>query len=70
MICEVNLEAMTASLGDAGVPGLTPGESGTLVSEVFILESELVLLCVRSFLGRGGGVGGTSGYSLVQSKAS
>ena len=63
MICEVNLEAMTASLGDAGVPGLTPGESGTLelVRLVFILESELVLLWVLSFLGKGGGVDGTSG---------
>ena len=35
----VSLEAITASLGEAGVPGATSGE----VTEVFMLLSELVL---------------------------
>ena len=56
----VSLEAITASLGEAGVPGATSGEVGA-VTEVFMLLSELVLRWVRSFLGSGGGVEGTSG---------
>ena len=60
MRCEVSREAMAASLGDAGVPGTMSSEAGPL-REVFILESEFVLRWVLSFLGRGGGVEGTSG---------
>ena len=61
---------MTASLGLAGVPGLTSGLSGgppevtSEISEVFILESEFVLRWLRSFLGRGGGVEGTYGKDV------
>ena len=38
----VSLEAITASLGEAGVPGATSAEVGA-VTEVFMLLSELVL---------------------------
>ena len=50
---------MKASEGEAGVLGLT--SRGLICLLLFMVESELVLLCPRDFLGSGGGVEGTSG---------
>ena len=59
---------MIASEGEAGVQGFSSG--GSLCLLLCKVESEFVLRCPRAFLGSGGGVEGTSGYSLVHRRAS